>query len=687
MFSVPDYLSAQQHIFLSQQQREAVEAPVGRILLLAVPGAGKTTVLTSRVAHLLKNTGADPRRILVLTFNRESAKDMLVRWNKLFDPLKLPQPRFSTVHSFCFHLLRDYASWKGSKMPTLLEGEKGGRERLLSSIYRELTGEFIGEEQLNRLSSAISYTVNMGAKAVDVQARFSLENFARLYQRYIEVKRNENLMDFDDMLLFSVTALKRYPVLLQRTRQRYDHILVDEAQDISKIQYELLKLLTEGSLFLVGDEDQSIYGFRGAYPQGMLEFFETFPDGHLMKLEENYRSTSSIVSAADKLIRHNSSRYPKAIFTSREEGEQVRLYRDCTLEQEYEAIAQLAIGLSRQGSCAVLYRSSYTGMGVARILRKKGIPYSASESKLGYGADFITRDISALLRLALDPSNPDYFRRAYPLLGCGISRETVQRALEEKRDSYLRWIVDHDTAVNKRTGKMLYTDRMLQKMRGKAPEVQIRTIVDQLGYLEFLERRDATTYQLNSYILRLILLRQLAEDFHSAEQFLLWLPSAEQLLGQNDADAAIRLSTVHSAKGQEFDHVIIGDALEGIFPAKEAVDDEILGDHAALEEETRLFYTAMTRAKNTLSVFAPCVGMGYDLLESRCLPFAENTVFAVNGKMLRQGMEVAHVIFGTGSIEEINLQRKTFSVHFRHVGKKTFGFDSLERKDLFELLG
>ena len=202
---------------------------MGRILLLAVPGAGKTTALTSRVAHLLKNTGADFRRILVLTFNRESAKDMLVRWNKLFGPLKLPQPRFSTVHSFCFHLLRDYASWKGSKMPTLLEGEKGGRERLLSSIYRELTGEFIGEEQLNRLSSAISYTVNMGAKAVDVQARFSLENFARLYQRYIEVKRNENLMDFDDMLLFSVTALKRYPVLLQRTRQRYDHILVDEA--------------------------------------------------------------------------------------------------------------------------------------------------------------------------------------------------------------------------------------------------------------------------------------------------------------------------------------------------------------------------------------------------------------------------------------------------------------------------
>ena len=684
--SIPDDLFERHQITLSLQQREAVEAPLGQLLLLAVPGAGKTTVLTARVAHLLCNLKADPRRILMLTYNRESARDLTDRWQNLFASLCPESPQFSTIHSFCFRLLRQYARWKGSRMPEVLENQQGGREQILSNLYRELAGEFAGEELLNRISSAISYTVNRRIKAEETQARFSIEKFAEIYRRYTVFKREREWMDFDDMLLFSVTALQRYPVLLKQIRESYDHILVDEAQDISGIQHQLLRLLAGNSVFLVGDEDQSIYGFRGAYPQGLMDFFQTFPEGRLMKLEENYRSTGNIVEAADRLIRSNTERYEKKMHTSRPQGKAVQICRDCSMEEEYDAIASLAEELSQQGSCAILYRSTYTGLGVARELKKRGVCYSASCSRLGYTGDFITRDVAALLRFALNPSDPTAFYRAYPLLGCGISREMAQNALEERHDSYLRWLVDQDQVMDKRTGKILYTDRMIQKMKGKSPSVQISIVIDQLGYLFALERRNSAPYFINSFVMRLTLLKQLAEDFTSVEEFLEWLPSAEQLLGKQDADAAIRLSTVHSAKGQEFDHVIIADALEGIFPAKDPVEYAILGDLSELEEETRLFYTAMTRARNTLTIFAPSKGLHHDLLESRFLSLIDHHPVMIEGHCLRTGMEVAHSFFGLGVVEEINPERKMFWVRFRHTGKKSFGFASLEQKNLFRLL-
>ncbi|MEG1943746.1 MAG: ATP-dependent helicase, partial [Angelakisella sp.] len=350
---------------LSPQQQEAVEAPNGQILLLAVPGAGKTTVVTARAARLIRDCSVPAGELLILTFNRGAAADMEHRWDGLFG--ELPKPRFATIHSFCYRLLREYARMRGSHVPRLLEGEStGGRGKILSGIYRELTGQFLPEEQLSQVENLIGYCVNMQCTPDEAAAgqNIQVEHFPEIYRRYTAWKRENDMMDFDDMLLFAYTALLRSNILREKISGSYSHIMVDEAQDTSKLQQETIALLVRDNLFMVGDEDQSIYGFRGAYPKGLMAFFERYPNGRLMKLERNYRSTPQIVAAADKIISTNTMRFPKKPFTNREDGAAIEVVTHIPMERQYREIARCCVQAAEKGSCAVLYRNSFSGIGV-----------------------------------------------------------------------------------------------------------------------------------------------------------------------------------------------------------------------------------------------------------------------------------------------------------------------------------
>lgn len=665
-----------------------MEAVSGDVLLLAVPGAGKTTVLTARIANLLANHGADPRRLLTLTFNRESAKDMARRWERLFGGLFSVEPEFSTIHSFCLRLLREYAAGRGTRVPALLEGreESQGKERLLRDLYRELTGSYVTDETLSRLENAIGYAVNMQLSGEEAaRSQGELPHFPELFARYTAYKRQNGLMDFDDMLLFANTALERNAALRERVRERYDHILVDEAQDTSRLQHSILEQLGRENLFLVGDEDQSIYSFRGAWPQGLIRFLDVHPKGRLLKLEENYRSTPAIVSASARLIAENSQRFPKNIFTRRPEGEPVEILRELDHGEEYESIAGMLERLPAGRTCAVLYRTGYTGIGLGHTLRRRGIPFFSRESRLGYQADSITREVGNLFRLARDPGDAEVFRRSYFLLPCAIPKRIAEKAMDSRVGDILRFILEEADFTEKNTGRLAWVQRVLSQMRKKPPLRQFETILGELEYFQFLDHRCQYNYDRNSYLQKLSVLRDLAAAAPDTDRFLAAIQQAERVL-DSPQRCNIVLSAVHSAKGQEFDEVILADAIEGVFPMADALSQQAAGRPQPLEEERRLFYTAMTRARDRLTIFAPSTCLGHQLLPSRFLYSAAGAdVPTLGSTPLVPGLRVIHAFFGVGVLEELDRRQNRITVRFRHYGVKRFSVKELEDRMIFQL--
>lgn len=687
--NVCEYIKTAHMLEFSPQQMDAIMCDNNRILLLAVPGAGKTTVATARIARLIFEEGILKERLLVLTFNKESVRDMERRWHSFFDGLMSESPRFQTIHSFCYSVIKEYAQMRGSKIPTLLEEEgTSGKSKIFRQIYRDISGEYLQDDKLNQYVNLSGYCINMQQEPQSVIEELALDadGFPELFERYTRWKRDHRVMDFDDMLLFAYTALSRSDLLRSNIQHRFPHILIDESQDTSKIQQKIIDLISSESLFMVGDEDQSIYGFRGANPDGLLSFFERYPNGKLLKLEENYRSTPQIIEAADALIKTNSKRYQKNIFTNNPAGATVRLIRDVTIAQQYTDIAKRCTRLAQNGeSVAVLYRASNSGIGVAYQLSKLGTNFSASASRISYVSDFVTRDIINILRLAANPSDKSAFHQVYFRLGISLTRQFAKQVLDEAEGNVFDYLLDTNDLSSRNSAKILYIKRVLKTMSSKTPLQQIKTIISKLDYLDTLEKRGPSGYLMNSYLQRLAIIYNFAIEARTTYELVEQLADAEKLLVMK-GKRKIRLSTVHSSKGQEYDHVIIVDALEGVFPASDVVEYNSLGWQSQMDEETRLFYTAMTRAKKTLTIYSPDSCFDRETLPSRFLVHAKLlTDFTVSGLDIRVGMGVSHTFFGTGSIVSINLERNLFEADFKHYGRKSFGLDSLSNQKLFKL--
>lgn len=673
----------QKGVALSEEQREAVAASRGCVLLLAVPGAGKTTVLVSRIANLILNCGADPSRILTLTFGRESVKDLSRRWAQLFGELLAP-PAFSTIHSFCLSVLRDYAAGRGTQVPRLLE--EGERARMLAQIDRSLTGSYPAEDRMAALDAAVGYAANLRLDAAGIEALGrKVDGLPEVLSAFTQAKREGGAMDFDDILTFCASALSRRPELLRRWSQRYDFLCVDEAQDTSRVQHDILRLLTRDNLFMVGDEDQSIYGFRGAWPQGMTEFFSAYPGGRLLKLETNYRSTPQIVAAASEVISHGARRFPKAMVAVRGQGEPVLLTDKISLEDEYDYILEKAAATPPGKTCAVLYRSGFSAVGLAAAFRAAGAEFFCRGGGVGYRSDAVTREIVSLMKLAADPGDAAAFSRCYYRLGCAIPRETARAAMEAAPEDLLGWVLEEADYASKNSGKLMWTRRVLQKMSRARPAQQFELILREIDYLANLEKRGQGGYTSNANLLKLCVLRRLASDAADLPDFLSVVEGAEESC-RSPEKSAVTLSTVHSAKGQEFDRVILADALDGVFPDSSAVEDRAAGDADPMEEELRLFYTAMTRARDRLEILCPSEGMGRKLHRSRFAAMLDPAGVLLAGETVGPGACVAHASFGIGEITAVDARRGSFTVRFRIYGEKTFAAESLADGRIFRVL-
>lgn len=679
-FDVISYLSKEFNVNLSQQQREAVISDSDKILLQAVPGAGKTTVLTAKIAYYIHQMGIAPQDILILTFSRDAAKDMGGRWDLFFRDIPGDKPKFSTIHSFCYSVLKIYARDKGSEVPRLFSGE-ASRNKILREIYNHLNHEYLKDEDLADLTAQISYCTNMMIDFQKDKFESDIKSFEKIYSEYKSWKSKNKYMDFDDMLFYAYHALSRYSKLREQFKSQYKYIFVDEVQDTTRLQQEIIGLLVEEHIFMVGDEDQSIYGFRGAFPDGIQDFFKKYTDGKLMLLEENYRSTQTIIETASNVIVRNENRIKKNMVTSHQKGEEIFLVRDISQEDQYSEIVKLAKKKMETGSCAVLYRNSFTAIGLAMACKRANVPYITRESMINFGWDFIARDIMNILRLVKDPSDSVVFNRVYFRIGAGISREMAQRGCNSGASDILAWLVDDSSEYNKFTGKLLYTQRIIKKMQNMSPIKQVNCILKELGYWETLEKTDSMGNKNTSYIQRIVIIKDIAKSCSNIDDFIEQISVAHDVLAKSDS-SGIKLSTIHSAKGQEYDHVIIADVLDGIMPTAESLDFNAVGKKGNIEEELRIFYTAITRGKSTVSIFAPSVSDDIDLRHSRFLEYAK-LISSPSGMI---GSTVSHAFFGIGNINSVDKTRNLVEINFNHYGKKKFSMETLKDKSLFSVV-
>ena len=686
----------QQNIRLTDQQRAAVQADAPAVLLLAVPGAGKTTTLAARAAWLLATGRCAPEQMLNLTFNRDAAADMQRRFDRLFGGVWGPQqqPRFSTIHSFCWRLLHQYAASRGTRPPQLVT--EAQQRALVLSAYRSQSDDYLSEERLDQLLGAVGFCTNMmytDQQCAAVEREISGLRAVRL--AYRDYKLQNSLMDFDDMLAYALQVLRRQPSRVRQLRARCPYLQLDEAQDTSLLQHSILETLDPPHLFFVGDEDQSIYGFRGAFPEALLQFDRRHPGGLVLKMEENFRSSAGIVQAAEGFIAGNRQRYAKTMTTARPQGAAPQLQSLPGPDRQYDWAAGQLADLPAGQTAAVLYRGGISGAAMADALLRRGVPFALRARRYPLLQDPVARDVMALLRLGLDPGDTQAFLQVYYKLGCYIGRDTAQAVQQAQPADLWQWLADEAEYPGKSTARLRFLQSFFKGMGRKTPPHIIDRIVYDLEYIDKIQQKGESGYTDEAAAQKLGVLRSIAGGCADLAAFADRLAALDGLIdAAADPEAAVTLSTVHSAKGREFDQVFLIDLLDGVFPASQAVEANAAGDDRLLEEEARMFYVAVTRARSRLTLLTGQEFCGYQLLESRFVPrvmgqgpgraAGEAAAFAALG--VRRGTRLSHRTYGFGTVEELNPARAMFSVRFGKLGVKTFAAASLEDPSIFRVL-
>ncbi len=626
-------MSMTRKIQLNEQQQAFVDHREGPAALLAVPGSGKTTTMVCRTAALIRS-GIPANRILTMTFTKAAALDMTHRYAELFGHRdeQVHGATFSTIHSFALQLIRFYCVKRNRPMPIILSesGPRNGhtdgsatRPGLLSQIYRDVTGSRIGEDVLESLSMGISLAKNTMAdpNRAENAADHGIKGFRKIFEAYEQVKKERRLVDFDDMLTVAHRILSMDDGILNDMREQYEYVQVDEAQDSSLIQHAIIDLLARprDNLVMIGDEDQSIYVWRGANPSGLLGFQVRYPGAKLYLMETNYRSRASIVHLADQFIRANRERtdkklrVPESASLEREGShlsEGIELVRVKNLADEYRQIRDILqhgpVQGKKNGTTAILYRNNRSVYGLADLLDRAGIPFGVRDFKETLFNHWVTRDMKAFLALMLDPSDRDAFLAISSKLNAFLSRELLEslQALPQE-GSIWKQIRKAGLLPNFQRIRLEEVEQRFKRLARMKPHDALLGLLDCVSYdksIEFAARTQG--YSPDSVNGMLDTLLVLSANETTIPGFLDRIDALRVIL-ENAKNSKLKrgpliLSTVHSAKGLEFDRVLLVDMVEGEFPSPDSD-----GSASLLEEERRLCYVAITRARSDLRVFIP----------------------------------------------------------------------------------
>lgn len=594
---------------LSEIQKKAINHKNGPALVLAVPGAGKTTVIIHRTHKLIFEEGVKSERILSITFSKSSALDMKTRYIDFFRG-KGTLPLFTTIHSFCYKIIRDYTS-KQKVRYTIIENEKEhlNKFNIVKNLYFKINNIQITEEKLDSFISYVGFIKNTMISPIDFinTKKIDFENFYKLFMAYEEYKKENHLLDFDDMLGLSFELLKTHPKALKYYRNSFDYIQLDEGQDTSKLQYEIIKLLAhpDDNLFVVADDDQSIYGFRGASPDELLNFKRDFPKGEIFFMQDNFRSSKNIVSISNSFIHQNKNRYTKEITTKNPYVGPIEVAKFKSILHQYSFILN---NLKYEDeSTAILYRNNISCLGLVNIFEKNNISFYIRDVKLKFFNHWIIKDILTFMELSLDQENVILYENVYYKTKGYISKKMINWLKTKNiRGSLFSKLVKFPgiSEYYKKSIHELEVDfRRLSKL---SPSLSIDYIMKNLDYDNYLRENSmkfGSTYQnLIEMIFYLKLIAKETSDIQSFKDRLDLLNKELFLSTKNDKK--ITLSTIHSAKGLEFDNVYIIDLIEGSFPSANSIEELENLKPSLYEEERRLFYVAMTRAKKSLHLLS-----------------------------------------------------------------------------------
>ena len=590
-----------------EAQLQAIHHRQGPMMVLAGPGSGKTTVITHRVKYLVEECRVEPGSILVITFTKTAAQEMRQRFEKLTEGRRLPVS-FGTFHAVFFAILKRAYRYDASNI---------ARDEQRTAIIRELVDRYQMdvEDEAEFISQILSEISLVKGEMMNLDYYYSKncseEMFKKLYQGYEKAMVEKSLLDFDDMLVLCYELFTQRKDILEAWQRKYQYILIDEFQDINRVQYEIIRMLAapQNNLFIVGDDDQSIYRFRGAKPEIMLGFEKDYPQAKRVLLGINYRSTSNIVDYAGRLICHNKTRFEKEIRAARGAGRPVTTvgFADAptetrTIVKEIQDYVQMGYRLS---DIAVLYRTSMEPRLLMERLMEYNIPFQMRDALPNIYEHWITQDLLTYIRIAADPlAEKHQAKRADALRIINRPKRYISReALDGQIVSWNQvksWYRSKDWMVE-RIEDLEYDLKILKKL---APVAAVNYIRKAIGYDEYL--KDYAEYRRMKPEELLELADQIQESasgYKTMDAWLLHMEEYGEQLKQQAQNREVRdqdcvaLMTMHSAKGLEFPIVYIMDANERITPHHKAVLD------ADLEEERRMFYVAMTRAKDRLHVY------------------------------------------------------------------------------------
>ncbi|EIT87381.1 UvrD/REP helicase [Fictibacillus macauensis ZFHKF-1] len=682
-----DYFKRQKQtlgVTLNDVQQEAVLHTEGPLLLLASPGSGKTTTVIMRIGYLIQEKHVQPYRIKAVTFSKAAAEDMKERYATFFPGL--PPVDFSTIHSLAFEMVRKQFAKEGVAFQ-IIEGHLDGeatqeghralhKKMILRELFQRYAGENITDDQLDELTTHISYLKNkMIPESEWAAVKTDVPHAAKIVSEYEHIKRTgygERLLDFDDMLVLAEEILAVNETVQKDYQSRYDYVLTDESQDTSLVQHKIIEKLVSHhqNLCVVADDDQSIYSWRGAEPHYLLRFKDVYPTAKILYMEQNYRSSADIVSVANTFIKQNKQRYEKNMFTENPPHEPIAIKHLSSLQGQTTYIVKQLKQQSNLKNIALLYRNNASSTALMNVFDQAGIPFYMKDADHRFFSHWVVQDLLNIMRMTYTDKRLDLYEGVYSKLKGYVSKKQFIELtrVHSRNVSVFDTLLSHVTLHEYQHKHLLECRDTLREMKGMPPKQAISVIRYRLHYEKSVLKMCERLGFRKDYILSILdTLAEIATDLRSMEEFAQRLKHLERVMKQakfRKGENVVTLSTFHSAKGLEFDHVYMIDLVDGVIPSAEDKKSR-----EGLEEATRLFYVGMTRAKKHLELLSYQEQGG----ESSFVTYVKELTMPAPKKTRLQGKQEKRIIPPRKSYNPNAIKSRNHLVPGTIVHHRTFG--------------
>ena len=569
---------------LTEKQFQAANHINGPCLVLAVPGAGKTTMLLKRINILEKYI--DPSHILSLTFSKTQANDMKIRYNGL-------KTNFMTIHAFCYLIIRNYYKKKNRRIKILESDDLYNKYNLIKQIYLNINGKIISSEDLDDFFSHVGYMKN-SMDDISYLKNSQIKNIEKVYRAYEKFKKENFYIDFDDMQVIALKLLNEDNRLLRSVKSKYKYIQLDEGQDTSLIQFKLLEKIVypENNLMVVADDDQSIYSFRAANPDYLLNFKKIYPDSKILTMDENHRSQANIVIGSKNFINQNQNRFKKDLYTNHPATTPIRLAR---LKNSKDAYKYIISHLDSNKKTAILYRNNISSLNMVSFLLKDNRDFSINNGSYDFFDSKILKDIINIISFSEDFDDVELFSNIYYMIKTYLNREDIEK-LNQKPINYDIFDYLHEIVDDEKSYNLMRKEKEFKYLRKLNLDKKIAYIYSNMGYRDYIKVFSNKYYEviINKalYVESLI---NFTKGLKDLDQFYEKKLIFEKILNKRN-DSNLILSTIHKSKGLEYDDVFVIDLIENEFPMLLDMND----NYMRIEEERRMFYVAMTRARSNL---------------------------------------------------------------------------------------